>query len=186
MRPGGPLQPLLQNRNVGLPGTPWSVKPSQQKSAKPHAQWRQAHAKLVPSKALFLPSWPRGPFLVWRKPALPRQAIAPSIPYIILLWEKNARRPGRERGTPSILEFYITDLVIGAVKAGGRVLRWRESTYLYNGRLRIRAGESYIVRSRPASTADARKDSFANIATHCEGIGSPLEWVLVMSMTLSL
>ena len=118
---------------------------------------------------------------MWKTPALPRQAIAPSIPYIILLWEKNARRPGRERGTPSILEFYITDLVIGAVKAGGRVLRWRESTYLYSGRLRIRAGESYIVRSRPASTANARKDSFANIATHCEGIGSPLEWVLVMS-----
>ncbi len=113
-------KPHAYMRNVGLPGTPWSAKPSQQKSAKPHAQWRQAHAKLVPSKALFLPSWPRGPFLVWRKPALPRQAIAPSIPYIILLCEKRTRRPGRERGAPSILEFYLTDLVIGTVRNPGQ------------------------------------------------------------------
>ena len=77
--------------------SPWSVKPCQQKSAKPHALWRQAHAKLVPSKALFLPSWLWAPFLVWRKPTLPRQAIAPSILYIILICE-NRRSPGRERG----------------------------------------------------------------------------------------
>ena len=85
-------------RKVGLPGTPWSVKPSQQKSAKPHALCCQAHAKLVPSKALFLPSWPWAPFLVWRKPTLPCQAIAPSTLYIILICEKKTRSPGRERG----------------------------------------------------------------------------------------
>ena len=85
-------------REVGLPGTPWSVKPSQQKSAKPHALCCQAHAKLVPSKALFLPSWPWAPFLVWRKPTLPCQAIAPSTLYIILICEKKTRSPGRERG----------------------------------------------------------------------------------------
>ncbi len=85
-------------RKVGLPGTPWSVKPSQQKSAKPHALCCQAHAKLVPSKALFLPSWPWAPFSVWRKPTLPCQAIAPSTLYIILICEKKTRSPGRERG----------------------------------------------------------------------------------------
>ena len=90
-------------RKVGLPGTPWSVKPSQQKSAKPHALCCQAHAKLVPSKALFLPSWPWAPFLVWRKPTLPCQAIAPSILYIILICEKKTRSPGRERGDSRIL-----------------------------------------------------------------------------------
>ena len=90
-------------RKVGLPGTPWSVKPSQQKSAKPHALCCQAHAKLVPSKALFLPSWPWAPFLVWRKPTLPCQAIAPSTLYIILICEKKTRSPGRERGDSRIL-----------------------------------------------------------------------------------
>ena len=74
------------------------MKPSQQKSAKPHALCCQAHAKLVPSKALFLPSWPWAPFLVWRKPTLPCQAIAPSTLYIILICEKKTRSPGRERG----------------------------------------------------------------------------------------
>ena len=82
---------VLRITSRTLLGTPWSAKPSQQKSAKPHARWRQAHAKLVPSKALFLPSSPWGPFLVWKKPALPRQAIGPSSPCIILMQEKKRK-----------------------------------------------------------------------------------------------
>ena len=105
-------------RKVGLPGTPWSVKPSQQEPAKPHAPCCQAHAKLVPSKALFLPSWLWAPFLVWRKVTLPCQAIAPSILYIILICEKKTS-PGRERG--GILEFYLTDVVTGTGRNPGHL-----------------------------------------------------------------
>ena len=51
--------------------------------AKLNTESCQAHAKLVPSKALFLPSMLLHSILVWRKPACARQAIGPSIPCII-------------------------------------------------------------------------------------------------------
>ena len=75
--------------------------------AKHSTESRQAHAKLVPSKALFLPSMLLHPILVWRKPACARQAIAPSIPYIILrggILEKNWRSLEPRRIRPGSLE----------------------------------------------------------------------------------